>query len=160
MPKFNDSENLIPFVAPGDYTYTVTGFSQGISAGGKTSGATKYELELSITMPDGSRGPLVFENLIDHDLCAWKIDTFIKSAGVVIPKGAGYEFNQDDAKTSGVPFVNPLGLRGWLCLNVEEYNGKKRNKVATFYTNKPKLARVEIEATKTDSAVESADIPF
>ena len=48
MPTFNDSENLVPFVPEGDYVFCVTEVDQAISAGGKTAGATKYELTLEI----------------------------------------------------------------------------------------------------------------
>lgn len=164
MPTFNDSENLIPFVPEGDYVFCVTEFGQAISAGGKTAGATKYELALEIELKDGARGPRVFENLIDHPATAWKIDTFLKSAGVVLPKGAAFEFNADDAASNGAQHVPPLGLRGWCRLVVEEYpanSGKRRNKVATFYTNKPKLpARVIAPPAPDASAVDGEDIPF
>jgi len=149
MPTFKDSDNLVRFVPEGDYIFTVTGFDQAVSAGGKTAGCTKYELELEIEIANGARGPRVFENLIDHESCDWKIDTFIKSAGVNLAKGVPFEFTKDEADANGVQFVQPLGLRGWCRLIVEEYptnSGKKRNKVATFYTNKPKLAPRPIAA--------------
>jgi hypothetical protein len=169
MPTFNDSENLVPFVPEGDYVFCVTEFDQGISAGGQTAGCTKYELTLEVELKDGARGPRVFENLIDdshrggQSKCAWKIDTFIKSAGVTLPKGAAFEFNADDAASNGAHHVPPLGLRGWCRLVVEEYpanSGKRRNKVATFYTNKPKLPARVIETRRTDDGVDGEDIPF
>lgn len=163
MPTFNDSENLIPFVPEGDYVFTVTEFSQAISAGGKTAGSTKYELALEIELKDGARGPRVFENLIDHALTAWKIDTFLKSAGVTLAKGEAFEFNAEDAEAHRAKFVQPLGLRGWCRLGVEEYpvnSGKKRNKVATFYTNRAKLSSKVIEAPRAEKAVEGTDVPF
>lgn len=163
MPTFNDSENLIPFVPEGDYVFTVTEFNQAISAGGKTAGATKYELTLEVELKDGARGPRVFENLIDHSATAWKIDTFLKSAGVTLAKGEAFEFNVADAEASGARFVEPLGLRGWCRLVVEEYpanSGKRRNKVATFYTNKAKLPARVIEAPRAEAGVEGVDVPF
>ncbi len=54
---FNDSENIVPFVPQGDYIFCVTGFTQAISAGGKTAGATKYELALEIELPANAKGP-------------------------------------------------------------------------------------------------------
>lgn len=163
MPRFNDSEAKTFTVAPeGDYILRVTGFESGISSGGKTAGADKYEVEISIERPEGGR---VWENLIDHDLTAWKIDCFIKCMGVVIPKGAGFEFDAEKAAQHGVTYVDPFGLRGWGKLIVEEYQGKKRNKVAIFYTDKPKLAPVRpapapAAAPSVAGADDDSDVPF
>jgi hypothetical protein len=166
MPTFNDSDNLPTHVPEGDYIYTVTGFEQKISAGGKTAGATKYSLTLEIETRAGERGPKCFENLIDHASTNWKIDTFLKSAGVTLSKGQGFEFNADDAAASGASFVEPVGLRGWCRLIVEEYplnSGKRRNKVAVFYTNKAKVpARVAAPAPAAPAAggISDEDVPF
>lgn len=162
MPRFNDSEAKTFTVAPeGDYILRVTGFERGISKGGKTAGADLYEAELSIERPEGGR---VWEGLIDHDLTAWKIDCFVKCMGVVLPKGAGFEFNKTDADENGVAFVDPIGLRGWGKLIVEEYNGKKRNKVAIFYTDRPKLAPVRPTPAPAEApsvaGADDSDCPF
>lgn len=157
MPTFHDSENIVPMVPEGDYVFRVVEFTQGISKGGKTAGCARYELKCAIELPDGKPGPNFYENLIDHASTAWKIDTFLKSAGIALPKGESFEFAFDDAADRGVRHVEPVGLRGWCNLAVEEYpvgSGKKRNRVATFYTNKPKLAPVI--APKIDDA----DVPF
>ncbi len=162
MPTFHDSDNLPTHVPEGDYIFAVTAFEQGISAGGKTAGATKYGLTLEIETKPGERGPKVFENLIDHPSTAWKMDTFIKSCGVQLAKGEGFEFNADDAAQHGCRHVEPLGLRGWCRLVVEEYplnSGKRRNKVAVFYTNKAKLpARVAV--AEPAAVIEESDVPF
>ena len=150
MPKFNDSENRAPFQPEGDYVFCVTEFEIGISNGQKTAGCEKYEVTLEIEGP----GNQVFENMIDHESCSWKIDTFLKSAGVKLAKGEAFEFRKDTAERKGVRWVNPLGLRGHCRLIVEEYekNGQKRktNRVAVFYTDKPKLAARVIEKQEDD----------
>lgn len=161
MPTFNDSENIAKFVPEGDYTFTVTEFDQAISQGGKTSGSTRYALTLEVDLPSGSRGPRVFESLIDHASTAWKIDTFLKSAGVALAKGEGFEFNEGDARKHRAKFVNPIGLRGWCRLVVEEYpanSGKKKNRVSTFYTNKAKLPA--LVAAPQATVIDAEDVPF
>jgi len=169
MPRFNDSEAKTFTVAPeGDYILRVTGFERSISKGGKTAGADLYEAELTIERPEGGR---VWEGLIDHDLTSWKIDCFVKCMGIVLPKGAGFEFNKLDADENGVTHVDPIGLRGWAKLIIEEYQSKKtnkvekKNKVAIFYTDKPKLAPVRpAPAPAAAPSVAGADdddsIPF
>ena len=151
MPKFNDSENQAPIQPDGDYIFRVIEFSSGISAGSKTRGSDDYKLTLELE-PSGAK---VNERLIDHPSCDWKIDTFLKSAGVQIAKGAAFEFQENRAIASGVPFINPIGLRGWCRIHTETYAKKgepaedkgkwtgKSNKVAIFYTDKPKLPRID-----------------
>lgn len=164
MPKFNDSENKTFTILPeGDYVFRVIGFEVGISKGGKTAGSDTYEVEVIF---EGTGGRC-WENLIDHPLTDWKIDTFLKSANVSLKAGTGFEFTAERARSNGVPFVNPYGLRGHCRVAVDEYNGKKRNKISIFYTDKPKLARhiPDPDAAAQGPAVEvpavdEDDIPF
>ena len=151
MPKFNDSENIPPLLPEGDYVFCVTDFDSKISQGAKTRGSDMFELTLAIE-PTGKQ---VYDNLIDHSTCGWKIDTFLKSAGVKLAKGESFEFRQDLANANAVKWVNPLGLRGWCRLVQEELppkEGRKAltvNKVATYYTDKAKIsARVVEEEEK------------
>lgn len=162
MPQFNDSENRAFIVLPeGDYKFEVIGFEPAISKGGKTSGSDVYKMRLKI---EGS-GAIVFEDLIDHPSTAWKMDTFLKSAGVKLARGENWTFIEQDAKNLGYTWVEPWGLRGWCRLNVDVYNGKTRNKVATFYTDKEKLPRAEPEpepVQQQQAAPDTAedDVPF
>lgn len=143
MPTFNDSNNIPPVLPEGDYIFCVTGFECRISQGQKTRGCDQYEIELEIE-PSGKK---VTDILTDHPSCAWKIDTFIKSAGIRMAKGMAFEFRADLAKRNNVPFVNPMGLRGWCRLIQDQLpprEGKNEkpltvNKVAAYYTDKPKL---------------------
>lgn len=152
MPVFKDQENkTFKLLPPGDYVYRVKTFESGLQTGqGKTVGSPFWELHLEIEGHDCT----VFERLIDHAVCDYKIDTFLKSSGVTVPKGTAFEFDQQAADASGAVHIDIIGLRGWCSLLVDEYQpaGKpekqKRNKVACFYTNKPKLPRhVETPAT-------------
>ena len=163
MPTFRDSDNLPPLLPAGDYIYKVVEFSSGISAGGKTSGSDKYELVLEF--PGGAK---CRENLIDHDSCSWKIDTFLKSAGVKIPKGAEFKFTIDE-RGDDVSIINPLGLKGSCKLRIENYPKKgedkekpatwtgKSNRVEIFYTDKPKIPRKE--PPQAEAAAEESDDP-
>lgn len=159
MPTYQDADNIVPFVPEGDYTLTVTGMDSGISKGAKTAGSDQYKVELSV---DG-HGCIVRETLTDHPSCAWKIDCFLKSCGIRMPKGVVYELttskkhNMGDwnsrvesfPKIGDVGFVvNPLGFRCHAKLVVEDWVSKdqtkrgKQNRVAVFYTDRPALTPV------------------
>jgi hypothetical protein len=149
MPKFGDAENKVMMVPEGDYVFCVIDFESKISSGGKTSGSDMYAVTLEIE-PKGSR---CFENLIDHPSTGWKLDCFLKSCGVKLGIGEGFEFNETLAKNNGVRFIDPMGLRGWCRLNVEEYpvgSGKKKNRVEVFYIDKPKLPARLIEQAEEE----------
>lgn len=141
MPRFNDSEAKVFELAPeGDYVLRVVEFECGISKGGKTSGSDSYDVKFLIE----SKGSTFFETLIDHPSCAWKIDIFLKSAGVQLKKGEAFEFRKDKADYEAVPWIDPIGLRMWARVKIEPSQKdptKKYNKVAVFYTDRPKLPR-------------------
>lgn len=147
MPVFNDAENRdFKIVPEDDYIFRVTDFTSGLSKGGKTSGSPNYEADLLLEGQDAT----IPEHLIDHPSCAWKLDTFLKSAGIQLKKGENYEFQEDKARELDVRFINPIGLRGWCRVRIEEYQKKngttgKANKVAIFYTNKEKLPALVTE---------------
>ncbi len=149
MPVFGDRENPFKAVPNGDYILCVVGFECAISSGGKTAGANKYEVEFEVEGPPAVNGARVFENLIEHESCDWKIDAFLKSAGVALAKGEAFEFRADLAEASGVRWVNPLGLRVWATVRNEDYKGRMYPKVAAFITNKPKLEPREIKEEDT-----------
>jgi hypothetical protein len=134
----------------GDYIFCVREMTCGIQQGGKTNGSDFFEMELEIE----GKGATVREKLIAHDSTGWKINNFVQCAGIVIPEGGEFEFRQDIAEESGATWVNPIGLRGHCALFVDTFakrsdpdypNTKpkdmtgKSNKVAVFYTDRPKL---------------------
>jgi len=150
MPIFNDAENKQPnvIVPDGDYIFKVIGFATAISKGAKTAGSDVFDLTLEI---ENAPGTTVWESLIDHESTGWKLDCFIKSAGVQLDKGEGYSFMKSEAAQKKWRWINPFGLRGWCRITSEEYTGARdgkkhtKNRVAIFYTDKPKLSQVEIE---------------
>lgn len=135
-------------VPAGDYIFCVVGFECKISQGKVTRGCDQFKLELEIE----PKGSICLEDLFDHANTGWKIDTFLKSANVKLPKDSSFEFREDTAKDKGVPWINPLGLRGWCRLIEDEYmksgetTKRKTNRVDSFYTDKPKLERRVIVA--------------
>jgi hypothetical protein len=140
MPKFKTEEARLPFIPAGDYIFCVREFEIGLSNGGKTAGSEKYELTLEIE----GKGHTVYENLIDHPSTGWKINTFLKCTGVRLNEGESFEFSKDSADANEVRWVNPIGLRGHCAIIVDEYTAKdgtkkKRNNLASFYTDRAKL---------------------
>lgn len=146
MPTFKGQENqAFVLLPPGDYQFEVVEMESGIQTGnGKTAGSPFWELKLRIT----DKGAVVFERLIDHPTCDWKIDTFLKSTNAAPEKGQAFEFVETAAHDAGCQWIDPIGLRGWCHLIVDEYTKQgakeatKRNKVGAFLTDKPKLPRV------------------
>jgi len=160
MPTFNNQDNQAFILhPPGDYVFRVTGIESGIQSGtGVTQGSPYWELKLAIE----DKGGVVFERLIDHPSCNWKIDTFLKCTGAAPKPGESFEFDEDAAAASGCLYINPIGLRGHCHLVVDDWSPKgstekkKRNRVGTFHTDKPKLPRAEAPASSQDPAPASA----
>jgi hypothetical protein len=164
MPTFTNQENQSFIVHPaGDYVFRVTGMESGIQSGqGKTCGSPYWELKLAL-----EKGGVVFERLIDHPTCSWKIDTFLKCTGAAPAPNTPFEFEESAAESAGCQWINPVGLRGWCHLIVDDYQKAgsttpiKRNKVQTFFTDKPKLQRIEEPKPEPVTApVAEDDIPF
>lgn len=161
MPTFTNQDNQAFILhPPGDYIFRVVGMESGIQTGsGKTAGSPYWELKLSIE----GKGGVVFERLIDHPSCGWKIDTFLKSTGAAPPPGTPFEFEADTAESAGCLWINPIGLRGHAHLIVDEYQKTgstekmKRNKVGAFLTDKPKLPRHVEPKSEPEPAAASAD---
>ena len=147
MPQFHDSEaREFKLLEPSDQILQVTGFNIGIStANGVTKGCEMYELEL---LAEGT-GVTFEDTLYDHPKCIYRIDLFLKAAGVVLAKGENYEFREDIAREKGVRWVNPIGLRFHARVKKEPWNSnagkpvaehKFSNRVEIFYTDREKLA--------------------
>lgn len=140
----------------GDYVARVTAVEFTISQGGKTGGSDQMELTLECEGKD--RTAKVYETLIFHPSCAWKVDTFVKSFNLLIEGRA-------PAKDEEINFNEHMvvGLRGWVTLKIEDYekNGQKRttNRVAVFITNKEKLSKV-IDAPVEATAAADEGLPF
>lgn len=86
------------------------------------SGNDMIKLTMRIIKPDGTEGPCTYDYLVMTPGSAWKIDTFLSACGQ--HPGEGEEINLD-----------PRDMIGWECtadLNLEDFHGKKSNKVTTY----------------------------
>ena len=118
------------------------------------------ELSLRI-MTNGTRGPLVIDNLAFTPKAFWRIDQFRQATGETLIPGQVVVFNADDA----------IDRKGRVILTVNTFNGRDRNKVDK-YVVEPKAASqsasvrsqpvtVSKSSTNSASAEEQADdIPY
>lgn len=141
MPVFQDSESAYAVVPEGDYVLCVYEFTSDISTGQKTRGCERFNIVFNIEGTDSK----VKEQLLDHDSCLWKIDTFLKSCGIrTLQKGQSFHFEKEKAEELGVPWINPMGLRCHAALVHDTYTSSRgnevtKNKVAAYYTDRPAL---------------------
>jgi hypothetical protein len=126
-PEQTESPNQL--VPEGDYVFQVTDAREEISQGKSTSGSTVYKLRLQCSGAGGKT--MVFEDLIDHDKTAWKINGMIKATGMFAAGGRVML----DAESF-------IGLRGYCHLIQDTYNDKTRNKVGHYITDRPLLPRI------------------
>lgn len=155
--RFGDQENKsFEPLPPGDYVGKVIECEFTLSKGGKTGGSD--QMELTIECESGDKKSKVFETLIFHPSCAWKVDTFVKSFNLLIEGKAPTKDQDVDFNENMV-----VGLRGWVTLKIEEFEKRSggkasTNRVAVFITNKEKLSKVidipaEASATKSDDGL-------
>lgn len=143
MPKYTDAESSFKIIPEGDYILAVCEFHICLSTGAKTKGCDKYEVTFVVEGQDTK----VKEQLLDHPSCSWKIDTFLKSAGIrKLAKGQDFEFDEDTADEKDVTWVNPMGLRCAAHVIVDETyispttkQPVPKNRVSVFYTDRPAL---------------------
>lgn len=141
MPTYQDSESAFQIVPEGDYILAVCDYSSDLSGGQKTRGCERFNLVFNI---EGTHSKLR-ETFIDHESCIWKLDTFLKSAGIrKLKKGQGWHFEKDKAEELGVPWINPMGLRCHAHVVQDNYTGSMgntvtKNKVSNFFTDRSAL---------------------
>jgi len=120
------------FVEPGDYTVTIIDAVEAVSKG---SGAEMIKLKLEVE----PQGVHLYDYLVGCEAAAWKIDAFRKSVG-------------DDVQPDTESEINPrdlIGRQGRARLKIEEYDGRRHNKVEAWLTNKePSAPRQETQAQK------------
>ncbi len=134
------------FVDPGDYQVEVTDAVETISKGGHEM----IELKLKT-----SAGSYLYDFLVFIPNAFWKIDSFRAATGEEVTPEDDVEITADDL----------IGRTGTARLIVEEYNGKKRNKVAAWLTRK--AGRTPAKATPSAKPAAQSqpndtddDIPF
>ena len=116
------------FVDPGDYPVEVLDAVETISKGGHEM----IELKLRT-----SAGSYLYDFLVFIPNAFWKIDSFRAATGEEVTPEDDVEIMADDL----------IGRTGTARLIVEEYNGKKRNKVAAWLTRK--AGRMPAKSTST-----------
>ena len=134
-------------VEPGDYEIEIIDAVETLSK----SGHEMIELKLKT-----SAGSYLYDFLVFIPNAYWKIDSFRAATGEAVTPDEETEITADDL----------VGRTGTARLVIEEYNGKKRNKVVAWLTPKPgrtpaKAASVAKPATQFQpKSIEDDDIPF
>ena len=108
-------------VEPGDYEVEVVAASETVSHNGHEM------IELKLRTSEGS---YLYDFLVFTEKAFWKIDAFRAATGDEVIPGEDVEFTADDT----------IGRTGMARLAVEEYNGRKRNKVIAWLAARPKAA--------------------
>lgn len=115
-----DAENKPRYVPGGDYLVTVIEATETIA---KESGAEMIKLKLEVE----EHGVRFFDYLVATESSFWKIDTFRKAIGEKVVEGEEVELFADDL----------LGRQAYATLRVEEFDGRKNNKIDAWLSNVP-----------------------
>ena len=133
-------------VEPGDYEIEIVDAVETLSK----SGHEMIELKLKT-----SAGSYLYDFLVFIPSAFWKIDSFRAATGEKVTPEEDVEITADGL----------IGRTGTARLSVEEYNGKKRNKVAAWLTqrtgSKPAATPAATPPTKPQPQSDEDDnIPF
>lgn len=114
MPTYKSSEptSRPDFVPAGDYTVEILNAEESVSKQGNDLIELKLRIEPS--------GAICFDNLVFTQNAFWKIDAFRAATGEKVVPDEEVNIECDDL----------IGRTGRARLVVEEYNGRRRNKVA------------------------------
>ena len=121
MPSYRSSEptSRPDYVEPGEYTAEVVNAEETVSQ----KGSDMIELKLRL-QPSGAT---LFDHLVFIESAFWKIDAFRAATGENVTPEQDIEIHADDL----------IGRTGRVRLIVEEFKGRKRNKVAAWLAPKP-----------------------
>lgn len=145
MPSYRSSEPTArpDFVEPGEYTVEVVNAEETVSQ----KGSDMIELKLRV-QPSGAT---MFDHLVFMESAFWKIDSFRAATGETVTPEEEVEIHADDL----------IGRTGRARLTVEEFNGRKRNKIAAWLPPKPAApAPVAAATTATAKPKDDDNIPF
>ena len=142
MPSYRSSEPTArpDFVEPGEYTVEVINAEETVSQ----KGSDMIELKLRV-QPSGA---IFFDHLVFLETAFWKIDAFRAATGESVTPDEEVDIHADDL----------IGRTGRARLTVEEFNGRKRNKIAAWLPPKP--AAPALAATATAKPKDDDNIPF
>ena len=136
-----NAENLPRFVPNGDYLVTVIEASETFSKAGDEMIKLKLEVE--------EHGVRLYDYLVATESSFWKIDTFRKAIGEAVVEGEEVELSASDLE----------GRQGYARLMVEEYQGKKNNKVEMWLTDRAPKAPLKKNPPVT-AQPEDSNEPF
>ena len=145
MPSYRSSEPTArpDFVEPGEYTVEVVNAEETVSQ----KGSDMIELKLRV-QPSGAT---MFDHLVFMESAFWKIDSFRAATGESVTPDEEVDINADDL----------IGRTGRARLTVEEFNGRKRNKIAAWLPPKPAMpAPAATSATAAAKPKDDDNIPF
>ena len=134
MPSYTSStpQERPDHVEPGDYEVEVVDAIETISKGGHEM----IELKLKT-----SAGSYLYDFLVFIPTAFWKIDAFRAATGEVVEPDQDIEITADHV----------IGRTGTARLTVEEYNGKKRNKVVAWIIGDAKPVTQPQPARRSDN---------
>lgn len=134
MPSYTSSipQERPDHVEPGDYEVEVVDAIETISKGGHEM----IELKLKT-----SAGSFLYDFLVFVPSAYWKIDAFRAATGEVVEPDQDIEITADHV----------IGRTGTARLTVEEYNGKKRNKVVAWIIGDAKPVTQPQPARRNDN---------
>lgn len=134
MPSYTSSipQERPDHVEPGDYEVEVVDAIETISKGGHEM----IELKLKT-----SAGSYLYDFLVFIPTAFWKIDAFRAATGEVVEPDQDIEITADHV----------IGRTGTARLTVEEYNGKKRNKVVAWIIGDAKPVTQPQPARRNDN---------
>ena len=136
-----NADNLPRFVPNGDYLVTVIEASETFSKAGDEMIKLKLEVE--------EHGVRLYDYLVATESSFWKIDTFRKAIGEAVVEGEEVELSASDLE----------GRQGYARLMVEEYQGKKNNKVEMWLTDRAPKAPLKKNPPVT-AQPEDSNEPF
>jgi len=145
MPSYRSSEPTArpDYVEPGEYTVEVLNAEETVSQ----KGSDMIELKLRV-QPSGAT---MFDHLVFMETAFWKIDAFRAATGESVTPDEEVDIHADDL----------IGRTGRARLTVEEFNGRKRNKIAAWLPPKPAaLAPAVATATLAAKPKDDDNIPF
>lgn len=105
-------------VPSGEYRFRVIEAKDDTSKAGNEM----IKLKLRVLHKSGEEGPALFDYLVFDASSLWKIDSFLKAV----------DQHPGEGKEVEVKAESLIGLEGEARLKVEDYNGKKSNKVDAY----------------------------
>lgn len=115
MPSYKASEpSTFDCLPAGEYNVEIVNAAETFSQ--------KQHEMIELKLKAEPSGAVIFDHLVFMPNAFWKIDSFRAATGEVVTPGEDVEIIADEL----------IGRQGRVRLVVEEYNGRKRNKVAAW----------------------------